>query len=326
MSDTFDSLAVKTPDHEETGGLFLSLAAISVMALLFGRKTSSTKFSSLNYARALVVVLNVVSWLFSFSAALLAQTNNRNIVSCDLSVFFCIFLYASSKILIYLFLMERVHVVTAIGVTRWNSKLFKFNILLLTPYFGIIVIGVLYRVAKIKPDGKCYIGLEDIVSFPLITYDSLLSIWLTTLFMRALISSTSQLQGPTRSKLREVARKTLIGSVFCLFFSTANVASIVYFRGDERGVLCLTFCTLDVTLNVITIHWVTTRGHSPTPRSSSSGGGRLSRIDPSPGGIDKQLETHISVSVESYVEEYHQMHIASKLPLSERPILSKINE
>ncbi|KAG0001903.1 hypothetical protein BGZ79_003966 [Entomortierella chlamydospora] len=326
MSDTFDSLAVKTPDHEETGGLFLSLAAISVMALLFGRKTSSTKFSSLNYARALVVILNIVSWLFSFSSALLAQTNNGNYVSCDLSIFFCIFLYAGSKILIYLFLMERVHVVTAIGVTRWNSKLFKFNIFLLTPYFGLVVIAVIYRVAKIYDDETCHIGLEDIVSFPLIAYDSLLSVWLTTLFMRALISSTSQLQGPTRSKLREVARKTLIGSILSLFFSTANIASIVYFKGNQRGVLCLTFCTLDVTLNVITIHWVTTRGRSSAPRSSSSGGGRLSRIDPSPGGIDKQLETHISVSVESYVEEYHQMHIASKLPIPERPILCKIDE
>ncbi|KAF9175545.1 hypothetical protein BGX21_003018 [Mortierella sp. AD011] len=326
MSDTFDSSAVQTPDHEETGGLFLSLVAISVMALLFGRKISSTNFSSLNYARALVVILNVVSWLFSFSSALLAQTNNGNHVSCDLSIFFCISLYASSKILIYLFLMERVHVVTAIGVTRWNSKLFRFNILLLTPYFGIIVIGILYRVSKIYPDGKCYIGLEDVVSFPLITYDSLLSIWLTTLFLRVLISSTSQLQGPTKSKLREVARKTLIGSILSLIFSTTNVASIVYFRGYQRGVLCLTFCTLDVTLNVITIHWVTTRGRNSAPRSSSSGGGRLSRIDPSPGGIDRQLETHISVSVESYVEEYHQMHIANKLPLPERPILSKINE
>ncbi|KAG0001905.1 hypothetical protein BGZ79_003968 [Entomortierella chlamydospora] len=191
--------------------------------------------------------------------------------------------------------MERVHVVTAIGVTRWNSKLFKFNILLLTPYFGIIVIGVLYRVAKIYPDGKCYIGLED-------------------------------LQGPTRSKFREVARKTLIGSILSLIFSTANVASIVYFKGGERGVLCLTFCTLDVTLNVITIHWVTTRGRNPSPRSSSSGGDRLSRINPSPGGIDKQLETHISVSVEACVEEYHQMHIAKKFSLPERPTLCKINE
>ncbi|KAF9344146.1 hypothetical protein BGX26_004733 [Mortierella sp. AD094] len=322
MSASFDSLGNRThftPDREETSGLFMSLASITLMALLFGRKTSATSFASLNYARALVVILYTVSWLFSFSAALLAQTNNNNFLSCQLSIFVCIFLYAGSKILIYLFLIERVHIVTAVGITRWNCPMFKFNIFLLSPYFAIVILAILYRIANIEGDEKCYIGLEDVVSFPLITYDSLLSIWLTFLFLRALYSSTSKLQGPTKGKLRDVARRTLVGTILSLIFSTTNIASIAVFKGTQRGVLCLTFCTLDVTLNAITIHWITTRGSSPGSKAiaTTSGRDRSSRVDPHFGTRDRQLESHISVSIESYVEEYHQMHIASKLP--ERP-------
>jgi len=51
---------------------------------------------------------------------MLVQTNNFNIISCTMSVYSCIILYACSKIFIYLFLMEKVYVVTAVGSTRFD--------------------------------------------------------------------------------------------------------------------------------------------------------------------------------------------------------------
>jgi hypothetical protein len=79
-------------------------------------------------------------------------------------------------------------------------------------------------------------------------------------------------------------------------------------------------CTLDVTLNAITIHWVTNRGkgRQNTERSTVNRRGGRGVNSPSQQygvgvgvGADKQvgpLESHISVTVESYVEEYHQLH------------------
>lgn len=90
--------------------------------MLFGRKTAGTKLGTINYARGLVISLYLVSWAFSFMATMLAQTNNYNVVSCTLSVYSCIVLYALSKIIIYLFLMEKVYVVTAVGSTRKDFK------------------------------------------------------------------------------------------------------------------------------------------------------------------------------------------------------------
>ncbi|KAG0230526.1 hypothetical protein BGX31_005808 [Mortierella sp. GBA43] len=90
------------------------------MSVLFGRKTTGTKANTINYARGLVVVIYIVSWSFSLIAAMLVQTNNFNILSCTLSVYLCIILYALDKIVIYLFLMEKVYVVTAVGTSRAN--------------------------------------------------------------------------------------------------------------------------------------------------------------------------------------------------------------
>ncbi|KAF9439205.1 hypothetical protein BGZ76_008571 [Entomortierella beljakovae] len=315
-----DKYPIRTPDDVEIGALFLSLACITIMSLLFGRKTSSTTIASLNYPRALVVALYVVSWLFSIMASMLAQTNNDNFTSCSLSIFVCIILYAISKILIYLFLVERVHIVSSIGVQRWHSPMFRFNVLILTPYAAIFGLAVGYRVATIVPDGDemghCKIGLRSESSVPLIIYDVLLSCWLTFLFLKALLSSTSQLQGPSKTKLRNVARKTLAGTILSLIFSTGNIASIVAYAGHERGVLCLALCTLDVTLNALTIHWVTSRGTNVGNRERPPTISTDAISKPSHENRRTVMDSHISVSIESYVEEYHQMHIVNKAPTS----------
>ncbi|KAK3825605.1 MAG: hypothetical protein J3Q66DRAFT_328134 [Benniella sp.] len=309
------------PDWEETFALFISLACVSVMATLFGRKTAGTKLSTINYARGLVVALYLVSLIFSIIACMLVQTNNNNLLSCQLTILSCIVLYAFSKVIIYLFLMEKVYVVTAVGVTRANFFLYKVNMLLLTPYIGVVTLMVLYRNAVIEANegGKCYIGLFRPGAIPLILYDIVVSIWLTFLFLKPLMSSSSLLQGPSKGKLRDVARRTLLGSLIALLLSSANIFSLVYSNGYERGLICMACCTLDVTLNAITIHWVTNRGkggRQNTERSTvNRRGGRGVNSHSQQYGVgvgpDKQvgpLESHISVTVESYVEEYHQLH------------------
>ncbi|KAG0323138.1 hypothetical protein BGZ99_002914 [Dissophora globulifera] len=327
------------PDAEESVSLFISLSCISVMALLFGRKTAGTKLRSINYARGLVVALFLVSWAFSIIAAMLVQTNNYNMLSCELSILSCIALYALSKIVIYLFLTEKVYVVTAIGVTRSNSFLYKVNLALMVPYVAVITLMVVFRTAHVEDTGKCYIGLLRPGALPLILYDIVMSTWLTFLFLRPLMSSTSLLQGPTKGKLRDVARRTLMGSIIALLLSSANIFTLVYFNGRERGLICLASCTVDVTLNAIAVHWVTSRGGSNrwNRGDRSAAGGQMSLAGGQTRsygggnyqygvGSDRQagpLESHVSVTVESYVEEYHQLHFVEAGPkhYSDRPYI-----
>ncbi|KAK3839661.1 MAG: hypothetical protein J3R72DRAFT_447774 [Linnemannia gamsii] len=174
---------------------------------------------------------------------------------------------------------------------------------------------LVYRVSELQPDGECKIGLLPPASVTLILYDIFISSWLTLLFIRPLMSSTSLLQGPSKGKLRDVARRTLMGSLIALILSTANVFTLVLFKGYERGLICLASCTVDVTLNAITVHWVTSRGggggrsNNNAVERSSGAGDRRQQPQTTITQSEKQvapLDSHISVTVESYVEQYHQ--------------------
>ncbi|KAG9068856.1 hypothetical protein KI688_011143 [Linnemannia hyalina] len=276
--------------------------------------------SNINYARGLVISLYIVSWAFTTIAAVLASTNHGNIISCTLSIFVCLSLYAMSKIIIYLFLIEKVYVVSSVATLRRDTTLYRVNILLLTPYTVILVLMILNRVAVLDVDDQCFIGLKPLASITLILYDIFISSWLTILFIRPLMSTTSVLQGPSKGKLRQVARRTLIGSIVALILSSANVFTLVYFKGYEDSVLCLLSCTLDVTLNACAVHWVTSRarGASNSDKAGSRGQhhnphgaighgavGYSNNFTHPTSSTEKHMmptDTHISVTVESYQE------------------------
>jgi hypothetical protein len=96
------------------------------MSLLFGRKTSGTNMANINYARGLVISLYIVSWAFTTIAAVLTSTNNGNIISCTVSIFMCLSLYAMSKNIIYLFLIEKVYVVSSVTTLRRDTTVSLF--------------------------------------------------------------------------------------------------------------------------------------------------------------------------------------------------------
>ncbi|KAG0266540.1 hypothetical protein BG011_002030 [Mortierella polycephala] len=322
------------PNAATVISLMVSLLSITLMSVLFGRKTAGTRMTNINYARGLVISLYIVSWAFTTLAAVLTSTNTGNIVSCTISIFVCLSLYAMSKIIIYLFLIEKVFVVSSVTTTRKDTMLYRVNILLLTPYTIILALMVLNRVAVLNENDDCYIGLKPAASITLILYDIFISSWLTILFIRPLMSTTSVLQGPSKGKLRQVARRTLIGSVIALVLSSANVFTLVYYKGYEDSVICLLSCTLDVTLNACSVHWVTSRARTvrapdkgsrgqsnhpnpnhpshlqPHSQYSASNAIHNQFITSSTSSSEKHFisptatDTHISVAVESYTDHY----------------------
>lgn len=106
------------PDVLEVGSEFISLACITVLALALGAKTNGEKLKSINYGRALVIILYFFSWAFSATSIVVVSTNNSkenhhvkdnedlsdrldNIISCTLGMLSCDVFYAGSKIAIY---------------------------------------------------------------------------------------------------------------------------------------------------------------------------------------------------------------------------------
>lgn len=50
------------------------------------------------------------------------------------------------------------------------------------------------------------------------------------------------------SRLYKLARRTLVASIVCLSVSFINVFFVVLSHGHQRGLICLTMCTVDVTV------------------------------------------------------------------------------
>ena len=64
------------PDVLEVGSEFISLACITVLALALGAKTNGEKLKTINYGRALVIILYFFSWAFSATSIVVVSTNN----------------------------------------------------------------------------------------------------------------------------------------------------------------------------------------------------------------------------------------------------------
>lgn len=121
-----------------------------------------------------------------------------------------------------------------------------------------------FHIAQVKEDGTCIIGLQPIASVPLLVYDLFLNAYMTVLFVKPLmkVGKSVNTKDFKSTRLHDVARRTLVASVVCLLISFGNILTLAILDGRERGVFCLTCCTIDVTINVITIHWVTSNPHT----------------------------------------------------------------
>ncbi|KAI7874532.1 hypothetical protein K492DRAFT_174439 [Lichtheimia hyalospora FSU 10163] len=250
------------PDSLQIMSKILSLTCISILATAFGFKLNNQRLSRLTYGQFLVLLLYMLSWAFCVTSMVVISTNDGNAVSCTMGILTCDVFYASTKITIYAWLIERAHLATAMRTTRRRSSLYRFNIALLSPYIGIFVLMVIFRNDHLLDDGTCIIGLQYIASIPLLCYDFILNLYLTILFVRPLVSANRNSSGDDdarkETRLYKLTRRTVVAASVCLFVSMINVLILAIGRGYERGVVCLTMCTVDVTINVLTIHWVTT--------------------------------------------------------------------
>ena len=103
------------------------------------------------------------------------------------AIFMCIFFYFTSKVrhptfvtdpevMIYLFLIERVHMVRGSRRERLKDKLYLFNLCGLLPYCVIGILAIIFRVNDIDPNGRCLIGVERQTSILVIVYDLVINV------------------------------------------------------------------------------------------------------------------------------------------------------
>jgi hypothetical protein len=170
----------------------------------------------------------------------------------------------------YLFLVERVHVVRRKRYSRRTNRWYIINLAIIALGFGsIAVFSFMDPVAELSPvDGKCRIGLPFKITLPLLIYDVCINVYLTAHFVyfarphvnkwppRAIFNrgaepkydttTAPKLKPKTKeSTLERLARRTLKGMCVMLLGTIINLAILFHMRGREQEWMCFMFCTID---------------------------------------------------------------------------------
>ncbi|KAH7097520.1 hypothetical protein BKA62DRAFT_623817, partial [Auriculariales sp. MPI-PUGE-AT-0066] len=248
------------------GGRILSnlitIIGISACAFCFARRSASVDLfswrtlSGMSWARMCVYLMFIDTWLFLVGSSILlngvGMSRSANI--CELGIYLCAVSYATSKLFCYMFLTEKVHVVWGKGkhVSRTASPVYKLCFGVLCLYVIVFVIMIIGRVAFLREDKTCVIGLEPFASIPLLSYDFAVNLLLTGLFVWPLVRTDQK-----STRLRQMTVRTLIAAIVSLATSTVNIATLTIMHGHQQGWVCLAACGTDVIVNTLAIYWVT---------------------------------------------------------------------
>ncbi|KAL2274234.1 hypothetical protein FJTKL_03583 [Diaporthe vaccinii] len=256
-----------TPVVGNVISVVVSLVSITIISSFLTQKYAAVKsWRMLPCAMWLVVAVYVDSFLFVFVTAILKYGLGVNsaYAVCDAAILLCLVGYVSTKVLIYLFLVEKAFIIRGGMKPRMRSKMWVFNAFgMLGLYSIVIILNFVFRIAHLDNNGMCVIGMERPALLPLIIFDLIVNVYLTTLFLIPL-SSLHSFRNVQRSQpsleLRKIALRTFIGSLCTLTSSIVNLSVLTALNG-EPGWVCLLCCNCDVLFSAIMVHWVTYHDH-----------------------------------------------------------------
>ncbi|KIK55074.1 hypothetical protein GYMLUDRAFT_248881 [Collybiopsis luxurians FD-317 M1] len=264
----------------------ITFFGMTILTHCVSRRLARERLSSLSdlvdtpWPRLCLLLVLLDSWLFIFSSGILVfgiglQFNHA---VCSAAILLCIAFYATSKLLVYLYLIERVHIVWAPpveGRTRSRLKSPVDIICFVTVSLYAVVIGLLIagRISLFRSgDETCVIGLKALASIPLLTYDLYINVFLTSMFLWPILKN-----GHPNQKVKRVARRAFVASLVGLSTSTVNIGVLFGLKGHELGWICLGSCAVDVTLNSYALYWATSVRNRRRSRISSIVDGQVSR-------------------------------------------------
>ncbi|KAK9421707.1 hypothetical protein SUNI508_05637 [Seiridium unicorne] len=145
---------------------------------------------------------------------------------------------------------------------------------------GVVTFLFIYRINDLQGE-NCIIGVKQEVLVAAVTYDVIVNVYLTMLFLgplsasysfswrpgSVLLTSGSSRQPSLNNKLRGLALKTFIGACLTLASSIANLVALTAFDGEPAW-LCFLTCKSDILFSAVVIRLVTTaEDTSSTPNA-----------------------------------------------------------
>lgn len=156
----------------------LSLVSASVLSVLFTMRANAIRaWRRLPYVVWLLFFIYTDSYVFVVASTLVQYgiDINTSLAVCDAAILICLVFYVTTKIAIYLFLVEKAHIIRSTTKRRMQSKLYIFNSIgMMGIYVVVVTLNFVFRTKRID-DGTCFIGMEKIAMIPLISFDALVN-------------------------------------------------------------------------------------------------------------------------------------------------------
>ncbi|VUC22865.1 unnamed protein product [Clonostachys rosea] len=251
-----ESLGLVLPVGNRVGPLLLNFVSLVALSICGTRRVQNVRhwgLLPLSYWILLIIYADTI--LFVVSTALLnAAGINSSRVVCQAAIFLCLVFYFVSKILIYLFLVEKAHIVRGRGKRRLESKVYLFNCFgMLLAYAGLAVANFVRRIGYLREDGMCIIGMERPVLIPLVIFEVIVNLYLTTTFLIPIRNLHSYDNNP---RLKKVVIRTFVGSLATLTSTVVNIVLMVILDGEPAW-MCFMICSTDILFTTLVLHWVT---------------------------------------------------------------------
>ncbi|KAH6983763.1 hypothetical protein EDB80DRAFT_899136 [Ilyonectria destructans] len=306
---THTTNGAKVPIAGDIIGLLVAMISISVLSIcLSQRNTVIKRWNNLPAVVWITFAIYIHSFAFVVITIFLQQIFgiNSSFPICHGAILLCLICYVTTKVFIYLFLVEKAHIIRSNGRKRLQSRLYCFNTFGMLSLYGVVVaVNFIFRIAKIDDNGVCIIGMRRIAMIPLVSFDAVVNIYLTVLFLvplRSLYSFKNMHKSPANMRLRNVAFRTFIGSCCTLISTIVNLTVSMALNG-EPGWVCLICCNSDVLFSALVIQWVTFKDNAGT--GSQTGASNNYRNDDTRSPRDPQASGH-----------GHQMNILPPAPPS----------
>ncbi|KID91563.1 hypothetical protein MGU_01533 [Metarhizium guizhouense ARSEF 977] len=292
---TVPSVGEPVPTAGRVLGLVVSLLSTSVLALFL-----------------MVFAIYTDSYIFVFASAMLQHSIglNASLRTCDSAILICLVCYVTTKVrkqlgleaksadadglpsLYTSFWLKRryaaqlsvisgswmtdapQHIIRGTPKKRIGSRLYMFNSLgMIAVYLAVVILNFVFRIAKLQ-DGECIIGMKSFAMIPLISFDTVVNVYLTIIFLiplRNLYSYKNMPRTHANMRLRTIAFRTFCGAVCTLLSSIVNLCALMSLDG-EPGWVCLMSCNCDIIFSAAVIQWVTSKDNMGTSTASSTSG------------------------------------------------------
>ncbi|ORY00878.1 hypothetical protein BCR34DRAFT_494304 [Clohesyomyces aquaticus] len=276
---SFQHVPARIPVAGSVISIILSMVTFAVLAVCLTRRVQAiVQWKSLPFSSWLILAIYIDSTLFVFVTAIVSKGLGINDSQgiCDGAILLCLICYMTTK-----------YIIRGSRVLRMKDRLYLFNFFgVIVPYLVVIVMNFVFRIAYINDKGVCIIGMQKISMIPLISFDVLINVYMTLLFLIPLRKLYSY-QNSKNTSLHKVALRTFLGSCATLISSVANLTILMVLKG-EPGWICLMCCNADILFSVLVLHWVTSLDGNRSLTSSHPQSGVGATGSRTTGGVQVQ--------------------------------------